>query len=108
MIEMPVLFWNPPDPQGRIDLVAFTNNVVNSLVDGNTLFIPRTWGPKVMPNNEDLFAYYSREAAKKVGFVTVTASEERVYHNNSGSIHCGTNVLRQIPDVDADKWWKNL
>jgi len=103
MIEMPVLFWDfgRVDPQ-NFGALAFANNVVNSLVDGDWLFVAHVHGPTV---SQDWFHDYVQAAAGLVGFTTVTACEERVYHNLEGSIHCGTNVLREIP---ACPWWRSL
>jgi hypothetical protein len=104
LIEMPVLFRN----QGGA--VAYTNNVINSIVDGTTLFMARPYGPECMPGNADVFEYYAREAAMKqgVGFTSVLFNEERAYHNGTGSIHCGTNVLRLIPGAEVSKWWNQI
>ncbi|MBP5621932.1 MAG: hypothetical protein J6X44_07955 [Thermoguttaceae bacterium] len=47
------------------------------------------------------------KAGKKVGFVTVIACEESLYHNSMGSIHCGTNVLRKMPSSSYGlEWWR--
>lgn len=96
MIEMPVLFW---DQTGAL---AYTNNVVNSLVDGDWLFVAHVHGPTV---SQDWFNDYVHAAAGLVGFTNVLSCEERTYHNGAGSIHCGTNVLREIP---ACPWWRSL
>jgi hypothetical protein len=104
MIEMPVLFSHSSGARAR----ALTNNVVNALVDDNRLFVAHVHGPTV--DNVDLFNDYVDKAAELVGFKVkkppkvdlVIQSEERVYHNGTGSIHCGTNVLREIP---TQKWW---
>jgi hypothetical protein len=96
MIEMPVLFW---DQTGAL---AYTNNVVNSLVDGDWLFVAHVRGPTV---SQDWFNDYVHAAAGLVGFTNVLSCEERTYHNGAGSIHCGTNVLREIP---ACPWWRSL
>jgi protein-arginine deiminase len=84
-------------------VLAFANNVVNSLVDGASLFVADVFGPSV--DGDDLFDQYVADAATLVGFTQVVACEERVYHNLEGSIHCGTNVLREIP---ASPWWESL
>lgn len=93
MIEMPVLFW---DQTGAL---AYTNNVVNSLVDGDWLFVAHVHGPT---NGGDWFNMYVADGATLVGFTQGVACDERVYHNLGGSIHCGTNVLPQIP---AERRW---
>mgnify|MGYP001111090782 FL=1 len=111
MIEMPVLFldrsrwprdYRYPGIPGDPGAVAWTNNVVNSVVDGNTLFVAHVHGPTV---SQDWFNDYVQAAAGLVGFTNVLSCEERTYHNGAGSIHCGTNVLREIP---ASPWWESL
>ena len=103
MIEMPVLFWD----YGRWGpwypgVLPFANNVVNSLVDGDWLFVAHVHGPTV---SQDWFNDYVQAAAGLVGFTKVLSCEERTYHNGAGCIHCGTNVLREIP---ASPWWESL
>jgi len=105
MIELPVLLCDAryarEDYSGA---VACSNNVINCLVDGNTLVFADVKGPVV--GGRDLFNWYVFQAADLVGFTgSIAACEERVYHNWFGSIHCGTNVLRQIP---ATYWWEQL
>ena len=85
VIEMPVLFLN------RGGAAAYTNNVVNSLVDGNTLFAADVHIPG--------FNNYVAKVAAKAGF-NVISCDERAYHNGTGSIHCGTNVIRVMPSVN--------
>ncbi|GAB6185723.1 protein-arginine deiminase family protein [Thermopirellula anaerolimosa] len=87
--------WGPWYP----GVLLFANNVVNSLVDGDTLFVAHVHGPTV---SQGWFNDYVQAAAGLVGFMNVLSCEERTYHNGAGSIHCGTNVLREIP---ADRWW---
>ena len=74
----------------------------------DTLLVARAHGPEVLPGNVDIFEWYVDESATKVGFNNVLQCEEEIYHVGQGSIHCGTNVLRLIPDDDTDKWWNNF
>lgn len=107
MIEMPVLFWDYGRAQGLPDLTgarALTNNVVNSIVHGDKIIVADVAGPNVGGATGDIFDFYVEEAAKLVGFTTVEKTVETYYHNLLGSIHCGTNVIREI----EDKWWENL
>jgi len=104
MIEMPVLFWHTLS--GTLAW-AYTNNVVNSIVDGDRLFVADVHGPTL--GGADLFDSYVDQAAELAGFFGGTMTcEERVYHQGIGSIHCGTNVLREIPSANADKWWNRI
>ena len=97
MIALPVLFRD----DGNTGAVAYTNNVVNALVDGEKLFVAEVRGPTV--GGGSLFDWYVQDAALTVGFLSVTTCDEALYyHNNYGSIHCGTNVFRVIPY----SWWE--
>jgi hypothetical protein len=78
---------------------AFTNNVINSIVDGDTLFVADV-------NGSDIFNWYVYQAATRAGFTEIIFCDEKLYHGGIGSIHCGTNVLRVIPGLGSgDEWW---
>jgi hypothetical protein len=113
---MPVFF----DNVNGGGALAFTNNVTNALVDGNTLFVANIHGPTVSGSN--LFNDYVQHVVSKPylyfdentgnyilkngDFTSVFFADERYYHNWEGSIHCGTNVLRKIPQSGSGKeWW---
>ena len=105
MIEMPVLFEN-----GGSGAIAFTKNVVNALVDGNTLIVADPFGPVVYFEGQlagDIFEDYVRRTAEKVGFLPtrVLPTDDSIYAASEGSIHCATNVLRVIAVADSQKWW---
>ena len=106
VIAMPVLFQNADDNMFCNNALAFSNNVVNSIVDGNTLFVANVHGPVVSGVN--IFNDYVIKAAQKVGFTNIVSCEDIVYHNDTGSIHCGTTVLRKIPLLGSDLEWWNL
>jgi hypothetical protein len=83
MIEMPVLFWHTLNGTRAFE---YTNNVVNSLVDGYAFFVADVDGPTV--GGSDLFDSYVDEAAKLAGIVGgATKCEERVYHVSVRQIH---------------------
>jgi len=42
-------------------------------------------------------------AFKAAGFTKVFFADARLYHDSSGSLHCGTNVIRALP---PGKWWE--
>lgn len=106
VIDMPVLFFLFQDDYGHSGALAFSNNVVNSLVDGHTIFMSQIYGPTV--GSENIFNNYVIQATRKVGFTNVILNDELVYHLGTGSIHCGTNVLREIPLLGSDLEWWNL
>jgi len=100
-LELPVLFRS----EGGSAL-AFTNNVTNCLVDGNDVFVAQTYGPHVDIGGGaavDILEDYVDRMLGRAGYTDVHFCEERVYHNNAGSIHCGTNVRRS---VSSPNWWE--
>lgn len=107
-IEMPVLFRNTTNEENSQEdnfykyALAYTNNVVNSLVDGNRIFVADVQGP--VDSSINVFNNYANLAVRRVGFTIVNFCEEMTYHTCSGSIHCGTTVLRVIPEDDLE-WW---
>lgn len=100
MIELPVLFYRNT-LSGNTGAQAFTGNVANAIVDGATIFIPMPNGPEVLPS--DIFQDYVTAAVRSAGFSDIVFIDDVYYHNLCGSIHCGTNVMREIP---ASKWWE--
>ncbi len=98
-IEVPVIFRNAGGA------LAFTKNNVNSLVSGETIITAETVGPVVDwgAGEQDIFRYYIDRIYSRAGYSNVVFADEMLYHNNHGSIHCGTNVLRNIP---TRHWWE--
>lgn len=81
--------------------VAFFPGMVNSLVIGGNsklMIVPKPFGPHV--NNVDQFEKAFKDALPwmQPAFVDDWSS----YHELSGEIHCGTNVLREMP---KEPWW---
>jgi protein-arginine deiminase len=101
-IEVPVIFHESPFSPGA---VAFTKNNVNSLVSGETIVTAQAVGPVVDwgEGPRDIFAYYIERIFGRAGYSEVVFADDLAYHNYSGSIHCGTNVLRRIP---TRHWWE--
>jgi protein-arginine deiminase len=52
---------------------------------------------------KDLFDAYATAAFRTAGFTKVFFADARLYHDSSGSLHCGTNVIRTMPSA---KWWE--
>lgn len=103
MIEMPVLFFNFIGSGA----LAFTNNVVNSVVSSDKMVVADVAGPVVGGGvNDDLFDWYVEQAAGLVGITNVETVKELSYHLGCGSVHCGTNVLRELDE--SQKWWDML
>jgi hypothetical protein len=100
-LEIPIIygfsFYSPSTP--------VTNNSVNCLVDMNTVFTAKQFGPDVDYLNNgmvsDILEDYVRAMFVKV-YSNVNMPDETYYHSMLGSIHCATNVQRVIPSY---KWW---
>lgn len=101
-VQLPVLYRR--DEQGKG--VCLTPNHVNALVDGPTIITAQAHGPVVDWGRGpvDIFAYYVESELRRAGYQRIVFVDERAYHNRSGSVHCATNVLREIP---AAKWWES-
>lgn len=91
-------------PPPRVGALAYTNNVINGIVHGDKLLVADVAGPNVGGGIGDIFDYYVDQAAQLVGFTTVLTANEVWYHNWQGSIHCATNVIREIDGM----WWEIL
>lgn len=111
LLKMPVLFGAPGVLQqslilpGTLQLLPFSEDHVNSLVDGNTVVTGKAFGPKVKWNGTaatDLFQDYATATFKGGGYTNVVFTDARVYHDSSGSVHCATNTIRALP---TDDWW---
>ena len=93
---------------GTTKLSPFSTNHINALVDGTTVVTGKAYGPGVNWNgtgNRDIFQDYANNTYKKAGFTRIVEVDSRLYHNGSGNIHCGTNVIRSLP---TDNWWDGL
>ncbi|HEX8325259.1 MAG TPA: protein-arginine deiminase family protein [Tepidisphaeraceae bacterium] len=110
LLKMPVLFASPglffdgTTPENP-RLTPFSEDHVNSLVDGTTVVTGRAFGPKVKWNGSvasDLFEGYATGVFKEGGYTRVAFTDARFYHDASGSVHCATNVIRALP---TDEWW---
>jgi hypothetical protein len=61
-------------------------------------------GPDVGGTIGDIFDWYVSQAAQRIGFAEaqIRKAEERIeYHNLEGSVHCATNVIREV----EGNWW---
>jgi hypothetical protein len=46
---------------------------------------------------------YASSVFRAAGYRNVVLADARLYHDTSGSLHCGTNAIRAVP---AGKWWE--
>jgi hypothetical protein len=114
LIKMPVLFStsglfvpDQPPPEQPWRLGAFTTNHVNSIMDGQMVVAGGSYGPRVNFDGsgikKDLFDAYARATFGAAGFTRIFFADTRLYHDVSGSLHCGTNTIRVTPPA---KWWE--
>ena len=103
-VQIPVLYRR--DEQGKG--VCLTSNHVNALADGPTIVTAQAHGPVVDWGKGplDIFAYYVERELQRAGYRKIVFVDDRVaYHHRSGSVHCATNALREIPKAN---WWTSF
>jgi hypothetical protein len=103
-VQIPVLYRDADHGKG----VCLSNNHVNALVDGSTIITAQAHGPVVDLGEGpvDILAYYVTRELRRGGCRNIVFVDDRAaYHNLSGSVHCATNVFREIPDAD---WWERF
>ncbi len=92
IIEIPVLFGSSMERfPGRHD--AWTTNMVNSLLIGDTLVVPDPHGPLV--GGRDVLLGAVEDRLGPLGVKVVPVDNFFPYHRGAGEIHCGTNVTRR-------------
>ncbi|NWI58059.1 PADI3 deiminase, partial [Calyptomena viridis] len=96
IIDIPQLFRS--DASSRA--VAFFPDMVNMLVLGRHLGIPKPFGPVV--GGQCCLEQRLRELLEPLGLSCPFLNESFSYHLLSGGLHCGTNVRRK---PFAFKWW---
>ncbi len=96
-IEIPVLFNGSS---------CYTVDHVNCLVGGDTVFTGDSFGPVVDyldTGATDILEDYLTAIFGKAGISNVVTVDSRIYEENGGSVHCGTNARREIPTYN---WWE--
>ena len=100
-VQLPVLYRGDDNGEG----VSLTNNHVNALVDGSTIITAQAHGPRVDLGEGpvDILAEYVTRELRRAGYRDIVFVDDRdAYHNHTGSVHCATNVFREIPTAS---WW---
>ena len=108
-IEMPVLFKPEIDRNSNISAGAYTTDHANSLVSETTVVTGDTYGPEVDFDGmgaKDILEEYVTKMFVRSGYTEadIHFADARLYHNLCGSLHCGTNVQREVPDTY--NWWE--
>ncbi|CAH1782438.1 unnamed protein product [Owenia fusiformis] len=96
VIDVPALF-HTVDGTGAD---AIFPGMVNMLVLGNHLGIPKPFGPKIQGICQ--FESYMRDQLEPLGVHCHFINDWESYHVLLGEIHCGTNTRRE---PFAYKWW---
>jgi protein-arginine deiminase len=106
IIEIPVLFTATWTSEAKTDVTyatAWSPNMVNSLVIGSTIIVPKPFGPKDPSDNyRDQF---EKDVANKLEASNVYFIDDwDTYHKWFGEVHCGTNAKRTPPT--NINWWE--
>ncbi len=96
VVDLPVIFHPEGDGAG-----AYFPDVVNLLVLGNKLVIPKPFGPQ--PSGTCLIEDEIRRLLEPLGLSCLFVDTWYSYHLLSGEIHCGTNAYREPLDT---LWWE--
>ncbi|XP_031761506.1 protein-arginine deiminase type-1-like isoform X2 [Xenopus tropicalis] len=82
---------------------AFYPNMVNMLVLGQYLAIPKPFGPLI--DGRCCLEQKVCSLLEPQGLICTFLDDFATYHQNAGNVHCGTNVIRK---PFPQKWWHCL
>ncbi|CAI9165663.1 unnamed protein product [Rangifer tarandus platyrhynchus] len=100
IVDIPQLFKLIKDSRGTAKAEAFFPNMVNMLVLGKHLGIPKPFGPVI--NGRCCLEEKVRSLLEPLGLRCTFIDDYCAYHIQHGNVHCGTNVRRQ---PFSFKWW---
>lgn len=100
IVDIPQLFKLHSDPSGTLKAEAFFPNMVNMLVLGKYLGIPKPFGPII--NGRCCLEEKVRSLLEPLGLHCTFIDDFYTYHLRHGEVHCGTNVRRE---PFSFKWW---
>ncbi|KAI5139312.1 Protein-Arginine Deiminase Type-4 [Manis pentadactyla] len=100
IVDVPQLFKLQADFRGTLKAEAFFPNMVNMLVLGKHLGIPKPFGPVI--NGRCCLEEKVRSLLEPLGLHCTFINDFYTYHIQHGEVHCGTNVRRQ---PFSFKWW---
>ncbi|KAG8506611.1 Protein-arginine deiminase type-6 [Galemys pyrenaicus] len=93
IIDIPQLFRLEEDSSGTLKAEAFFPNMVNMLVLGKHLGIPKPFGPII--NGRCCLEEKVRSLLEPLGLRCTFIDDFHAYHVQHGEVHCGTNVRRK-------------
>ncbi|XP_029006189.1 protein-arginine deiminase type-2 isoform X2 [Betta splendens] len=99
IIDLPILFKLEEDKQVH-RAVAFYPDMVNMIVLGKNLGIPKPFGPRV--NGRCALEAEMCSLMEGLGLSCTFIDDFASYHKLLGEVHCGSNVRRE---PFAFKWW---
>ncbi|XP_040501780.1 protein-arginine deiminase type-4 isoform X3 [Ursus maritimus] len=100
IIDIPQLFKLHEEVSGILKAEAYFPNMVNMLVLGKHLGIPKPFGPVI--NGQCCLEEKVRSLLEPLGLHCTFIDDFYAYHVRHGEVHCGTNVRRQ---PFSFKWW---
>ncbi|XP_014670183.1 PREDICTED: protein-arginine deiminase type-2-like isoform X2 [Priapulus caudatus] len=103
IVDIPEIFINELDPKNETiepQATSYFPDMVNMLVLGKNLAIPKPFGPVI--DGECAFERYVRSALEPLGLSCYFLDDWYTYHLQGGEVHCGTNTKRKPFSV---KWW---
>ncbi|XP_068270712.1 protein-arginine deiminase type-3-like [Nyctibius grandis] len=100
ILDIPQLFGSAADTDADAGAEAFFPDMVNMLVLGKHLGIPKPFGPLV--GGQCCLEERVRALLEPLGLTCTFIDDFFSYHINAGEVHCGTNVRRK---PFAFKWW---
>ncbi|XP_035009001.1 protein-arginine deiminase type-2 isoform X1 [Hippoglossus stenolepis] len=98
IIDLPILFKLTEGQTHRA--VAYYPDMVNMIVLGKNLGIPKPFGPKV--NGRCVLEAEMCSLMGGLGLTCTFIDDFASYHKLLGEVHCGSNVRREAFDF---KWW---
>ncbi|XP_067442677.1 protein-arginine deiminase type-2-like [Thunnus thynnus] len=100
IIDLPILFKLMEEMKDEYRAVAYYPDMVNMIVLGKNLGIPKPFGPKV--NGRCALEAEMCSLMEGLGLTCTFIDDFASYHKRMGEVHCGSNVRREPFDF---KWW---
>lgn len=100
IVDIPQLFKLQEENSGILKDEAYFPNMVNMLVLGKHLGIPKPFGPII--NGQCCLEEKVRSLLELLGLHCTFIDDFYAYHMQHGEVHWGTNVRRQ---PFSFKWW---
>ncbi|KAG8546736.1 hypothetical protein GDO81_029904 [Engystomops pustulosus] len=98
IIDIPMLYKYDSEPE-TVD--SFFPNMVNMLVLGKNLGIPKPFGPKI--SGTCCLEAKVQSLLEPLGLRCTFIDDFATYHEYLGEVHCGTNVVRK---PFSFSWWE--